>query len=63
MSAAKPGRAGGVKAVYGVSFTLNRGETLSLVGDSGCGKTTTGKSVLRLIEPAAGSIRLEGRSC
>ncbi|GLR79135.1 ABC transporter ATP-binding protein (plasmid) [Azospirillum oryzae] len=49
-----------VKAVDGVSFALDRGETLSLVGESGCGKTTTGKSVLRLIEPSGGSIRLDG---
>ncbi len=49
-----------VQAVDGVSFTLGRGETLSLVGESGCGKTTTAKSVLRLIEPTAGSIRLDG---
>jgi peptide/nickel transport system ATP-binding protein len=49
-----------VQAVDGVSFTLAHGETLALVGESGCGKTTTGKSVLRLIEPTAGSVRLEG---
>ncbi|MBP6898533.1 MAG: ATP-binding cassette domain-containing protein [Burkholderiaceae bacterium] len=49
-----------VQAVDGVSFTLARGETLSLVGESGCGKTTTAKSVLRLIEPTSGSVRLNG---
>lgn len=49
-----------VKAVDDVSFTLAHGETLSLVGESGCGKTTTAKSVLRLIEPTSGSIKLEG---
>lgn len=49
-----------VQAVDGVSFSLARGETLALVGESGCGKTTTAKSVLRLIEPTGGSIRLEG---
>ncbi len=49
-----------IQAVDGVSFTLAHGETLALVGESGCGKTTTGKSVLRLIEPTAGSVRLEG---
>ncbi|MBI3368015.1 MAG: ABC transporter ATP-binding protein, partial [Burkholderiales bacterium] len=49
-----------VRAVDGVSFTLAHGETLALVGESGCGKTTTGKSVLRLIEPTAGSVRLAG---
>ncbi len=49
-----------VQAVDGVSFTLARGETLALVGESGCGKTTTAKSVLRLIEPTAGSVRLDG---
>jgi len=49
-----------VQAVDDVSFDLARGETLSLVGESGCGKTTTAKSVMRLIEPTAGSVRLEG---
>jgi len=49
-----------VQAVDGVSFTVARGETLSLVGESGCGKTTTAKSVMRLIEPSAGSVRLDG---
>jgi len=49
-----------VRAVDDVSFTLGRGETLALVGESGCGKTTTAKSVLRLIEPTAGSVKLDG---
>jgi|BarGraIncu00222A_1022003.scaffolds.fasta_scaffold37213_2 peptide/nickel transport system ATP-binding protein len=49
-----------VRAVDGVSFTLGRGETLALVGESGCGKTTVAKSVLRLVEPSAGSVRFEG---
>ncbi len=49
-----------VQAVDGVSFDLAHAETLALVGESGCGKTTTGKSVLRLIEPTAGSVKLEG---
>ena len=43
--------AGDVRAVDGVSFTINDGETLGLVGESGCGKSTVGRSVLRLIEP------------
>ena len=50
-----------VQAVDGVSFTINRGETVGLVGESGCGKTTVGRVLLRLIEPTAGQILVEGR--
>src|SRR4029434_6699821 len=52
---------GAVRAVDGVNFTIEAGRTLGVVGESGCGKSTTAKLVLKLEEPTAGEIRVEGR--
>src|SRR2546428_12828779 len=52
---------GQVKAVDGISFTIGRQETLGLVGESGCGKTTTSRLLLRLERPTAGRVLLDGR--
>ncbi len=52
---------GHVRAVDGVNLTIRRGQTLALVGESGCGKTTVGRSLLRLVEPISGAVRYQGR--
>jgi peptide/nickel transport system ATP-binding protein len=54
------GKSGQVHAVDDVSFSIEKGETLSLVGESGCGKSTVGRTLLRLLDPTGGEVRLEG---
>src|SRR5688572_25841813 len=53
-------KVGAVKAVDGISFAVRRGETLGLVGESGCGKSTTGRAILQLYKPTAGEVVFNG---
>ncbi|NQV59178.1 MAG: ATP-binding cassette domain-containing protein, partial [Alphaproteobacteria bacterium] len=56
------GRTQTLKAVDGISFHIRQGETLGLVGESGCGKSTTGRLITRLVEPTGGEIKLRGEN-
>ena len=55
-------KVGAIKAVDGVSFQIMRGETLGLVGESGCGKTTIGRCILQLLRPTGGEVRFRART-
>ena len=57
----KTGRKVTVKAVSGISFDVRRGETLGIVGESGCGKSTTGRAVMQIPKPTSGSVVFEGQ--